>query len=208
MKSYGKFPLSYLFSISSELYGQTPGENQIFWSGLQDRQPHHHLCFHQGPCFIYCLPSSSWDVWGNGLANNSLLQHKPWFISLLSFSNSAGGQNARCYNSVLLMFANKIPLDYFLRRKMKKQGLPAGGNLLSFTYPTSKTWLWEKQGIPSPFELREVLTSVYMQHFPLWASPDGGWGKWVVRESARWQTEVEKLSSKFGKWYNVIPKTY
>ena len=56
---------------------------------------------------------------------------------------------------------------------MKKRGLPTGGNLLSFTYPASKTRLREKQGIPLPFKLREELISVYMQHFPLWASPNG-----------------------------------
>lgn len=80
----------------------------------------------------------------------------------------------------------KYPWIIFLRRKMKKKkkkGLPTGGNLLSFTYPTSKTGLWEKQGIPLPFKLREELISVHVQHFPVWASPDGGWGKWIVRRS-------------------------
>lgn len=71
--------------------------------------------------------------------------------------------------TILLMFANKIPLDYFLRRQMKKQGLPTRANSLSFPYPTSKTSLWEKQAIPLPFKLREELIPVYMQHFPLWA---------------------------------------
>lgn len=180
MKSYGKFPLSYLPCISLELHGRLQEKINDSGQGFMTLNLTIIYILHQGPCLVCCLPYSSWDVWGNGLANNSLLQHKPWFISLLSFSNSAGGQNARCYNSVLLMFANKIPLDYFLRRQMKKQGLPTRGNSLSFPYPTSKTSLWEKQGIPLPFKLREQLIPVYMQHFPLWASPDGGWGKWAL----------------------------
>lgn len=186
MKSYGKFPLSYLSNITLELPGRLQEKINDSGQGFRFLNLTIICVLHRGPCLIYCLHSGSWDVWGNGLANNSLLQHKPWFISSISFSNSARGQNARRYNSVLQTFTNKIPLDYFFKKKnekKEKKGLPTGGNLLSFTYPTSKTGLWEKQGIPLTFKLREELISVHVQHFPVWASPDGGWGKWIVRRS-------------------------
>lgn len=202
MKSYGKFPLSYLSNITLELPGRLQEKINGSGQGFRFLNLTIICVLHRGPCLIYCLHSGSWDVWGNGLANNSLLQHKPWFISSISFSNSARGQNARRYNSVLLTFTNKIPLDYFFKKKngkKKKKRTSHWWKPTEFHLPNQQDWTLRETRYTSAFQAKRGTDFGTCATFSCVGKP---W--WGMRQM---NCQMVSLQGGRQKWENCLPNS-